>query len=252
MGLTIIMSVHKNTNFKKVIDIVYTLAYTKLLNYLTSTISLLTVIIAPGPSTSATHTNLSPFLSCNNSTRAEGTTVVIDPLTNPAFVLYVIFIYPLIFSFYIYFYILPYINLFSNFNRNPYGIYMMKFNFYIEIFKESIGRYKMKNRKLQLLCMCAGYQFKKVSWIKINFIENGLESYLLKTEGFQNNLNKLFQNNSMIFSYFYSYLYVSISLLKFAKKLVTSGHIRAMNVSKSGHIWSHLVTFICNLEVFHV
>ena len=142
------MSVLSNTDFigiktserkqgKIVSDCVYTCVYTKLLNYFNSAdSSLCTVMTVPGPSRSASHIILSPFFNFNISTNADGTTVVIDPPTNPALVLNVIFIYLLFFSFYIYFYRLLYINIFILINIliniNLYSIYNTFHNIYIE------------------------------------------------------------------------------------------------------------------------
>jgi len=121
---------------KRVSCCVYVLAYTIEYYFASAASSLCTVITVPTPSRSASHTNLSPFLSFNISTNADGTTVVIDPPTNPVLVLYVIFIYLLFFTVYIYFYRLLYINIIILISIlitiNLYSIYITFHNIYIE------------------------------------------------------------------------------------------------------------------------
>ena len=225
---------------------VYTIEY-----YLESVISLAIVTVAPSPSISAVQMSLSPFFIPSKLANATGTTVVTDPLTYPAFVLYVIFIYLLIFSFHIYFYITPYINLTELRYGNPYGIYVRTSNYYtihIEIIKKIIGMILMKNKNVQMMCVCSSSQSKSVSWLKNNFVETNGKFLFSKTGQFHYITYNTNYYISMIFLYINYYIYLPIFNFNPIFQVNTSEHLLTSDATSVIKDWCTSEHFVNTSE----
>jgi hemolysin-activating ACP:hemolysin acyltransferase len=146
--------------------------------------------------------------------------------------LYVIFIHLIIFFFHIYFYMSPYICTYVFPFVIPYGLYKMRYrSIHMEIFNKNLGMILMRNKNLQRMCVCTTSQIKRVSKLKINFVENLGKLLFLKTSQFHYITYNIYYYISMIFLYLNYYIYLPILQFNSISEVNTSEHLLTSDVT---------------------